>query len=257
MRGKTLDEMTRGHLSKETKAYIYTHDVNLREFQTFQRAQKTKYGQKISLDQIRTLKLDYNGDGVFCFNYVSWDKMKRYLEKQQDKHPEVYINIGYYWDYLRNCKELGADMSSKATLWPSDLHQTHTNQIQQVKIKKDMAKEEKYQKRKKALIRKFKYENEAMGFVVVVPDSVFDLIREGKDQHICVGTYVDRVADGITNVVYIRKLSEPDAPYGTMEISNDNRILQVRGKFNNDLPKEAMDFVKKFERAKLKRSKAA
>lgn len=271
MKGTTLDVITGGRLTKQEKEYIlqHTHEVSIRDFQCFRRLKKTKYGRKISLEQIVKQHLGYS-ETNYCklLKYVDYEKLNRYLDKQRGKHPDVHIDIGFYVDYIRGCEILGADMTSKATLWPSDLYRIHNNQQPQIKLIMDQAEkdkkqrrkqtiEDKYQRRKKALIRKYSYENESMGFAVVVPDQVHDLIREGTEQHICVGTYVERVAKGDTNVVYLRKISAPDKSYGTIEISKDNRIIQVRGKYNRNLPPDAMDFIKEFEKVKIKKERKA
>ncbi len=84
------------------------------------------------------------------------------------------------------------------------------------------------------------------------PDRVSDLIREGKVQHICVGMYVDRVAKGETDVVYIRKNNAINASFCTMEIT-DGVIIQVRAKHNGKPPEDTMEFVEKFRREKLEK----
>ena len=95
-----------------------------------------------------------------------------------------------------------------------------------------------------------------MGFMIIVPDRVADLIREGTEMHNCVGGYIDRVANGDTCVVYIRKADALNESFGTMEIDKaGKRIIQARGKFNKDLPPEAQAFVKAFEEAKIKKHK--
>ena len=68
------------------------------------------------------------------------------------------------------------------------------------------------------------------------------------------GSYISRVASGKTDVVYIRKVAEINKSLGTMEI-NGGRIVQARGKYNQDLPKEVQDFVDKFRKEVLKKKK--
>ena len=83
---------------------------------------------------------------------------------------------------------------------------------------------------------KQKYEWAAMGLIVIVPEHVSDLISEGEKQHNCVGGYMDRVAKGLTDVVFIRKDKAPEQSYITMEIHN-GRIIQARTKNNGPLDK--------------------
>lgn len=50
-------------------------------------------------------------------------------------------------------------------------------------------------------------------------------------QNNCVNSYVNRILDKQTNVLFGRKVSRPDIPYITIEIK-DNRVLQARYKGN-------------------------
>ena len=46
-------------------------------------------------------------------------------------------------------------------------------------------------------------------------------MREGRELRHCVGTYVRRVANGTSRIVFVRRASAPDVPYCTVEISPD------------------------------------
>ena len=72
-----------------------------------------------------------------------------------------------------------------------------------------------------------KLEYRAYGLHVTLPTCEADFIREGEQQHNCVGRYgyYDRMSEGKTIVVFIRKDSEPDKSYITCEISPENGII--------------------------------
>ena len=105
--------------------------------------------------------------------------------------------------------------------------------------------DELYIKAKEKLEEKYSYQ--ADGYAIIIPPNVEDFTREGLEMHNCVGGYKKRVADGSTQVVYIRKLDDMDKSFGTMEISTRETIIQARGKYNKDLPEDAEAFVEKFE----------
>ena len=89
-----------------------------------------------------------------------------------------------------------------------------------------------------------------MGMKIVVPEVLSDLIVDGKIQHTCVGGYMERVAKGKTDVVFVRREGDLDVPYITMEIHNQE-IFQARGK-DNRMPDEAgKAFIEAFKAAKL------
>lgn len=57
--------------------------------------------------------------------------------------------------------------------------------------------------------------------------------NEGKAQRNCVERmYMDKVVDGETHVVTVRKKSAPNDSYITCEVSNSRRIIQYLARFN-------------------------
>lgn len=63
--------------------------------------------------------------------------------------------------------------------------------------------------------------------------STEDFHKEAEAQHNCVERmYMNRVADGTTHVVVVRKKSDPDTSLITCEVTNDRRINQYLYKFN-------------------------
>ena len=265
MRGKTLNKITRRKLTKADKRYLLENrmanenDVSLSKVEIWQDISKYPGGCNVSLQQVIEEFSYIAKYHTLIFDYVRLDKLLRYLKKQRRVSPDCHVDIGIYADYIRDCIKLNADMKSKATLWPKNLIQIHNNQKVEIKALETAKEDIKYQKLRKKIEERYSFE--AMGFMIVVPDRVADLIREGTEMHNCVGGYIDRVANGDTCVVYIRKADALNESFGTMEIDKaGRRIIQARGKFNKDLPPEAQAFVKAFEEAKIKkhkRSKAA
>ena len=77
-----------------------------------------------------------------------------------------------------------------------------------------------------------------------------EIIQEGHVNHHCVATYVDRVADGDTTILFVRE--EEDVTYYTMEV-RDNNIIQCRTKYNKSYieDKKVKEFVCKFDKKVL------
>lgn len=55
-----------------------------------------------------------------------------------------------------------------------------------------------------------------------------EIIKEGKILIHCVATYAKSYAEGKTSIFFIRKISEPDIPYYTLEFKN-GKVAQNRG----------------------------
>lgn len=85
---------------------------------------------------------------------------------------------------------------------------------------------------------------------MLIPTCGEEIVFEGVALHHCVGGYVQRHADGKTNILFIRRKSEPNTPFFTIEISSDLKIIQCHGYRNgrfNDKPPEVIEFEKQYE----------
>ena len=104
---------------------------------------------------------------------------------------------------------------------------------------------EKYQKER---IEKFEYEDE--NWCIRVPHELSEITAEGISLHHCVGGYLDRHANGETNIIFLRKKSEENTPFFTIEINNANKVVQIHGSHNRWLGNEpeAVPFVYKWLR---------
>lgn len=75
-------------------------------------------------------------------------------------------------------------------------------------------------------------EYEDSEFIVVVPTTAQQFVEEANAQSNCVNSmYKERVADGNTNVVFIRRKSAPQTPYITCEV-HDGYIRQYLEAYN-------------------------
>jgi hypothetical protein len=103
--------------------------------------------------------------------------------------------------------------------------------------------------------KKFEYESDDFEFCVKTPEKPEDLAVEGFELRHCVKSYIDRVANGQTNVLFIRKKNELDKPFFTVELTNDRVIRQVHGfgNRNADTEPNMVEFVNRW--AKNKRLK--
>lgn len=84
------------------------------------------------------------------------------------------------------------------------------------------------------------------GLLLKVPKNADEIREEGAILHHCVGTYVERVARGETNIFFVRKADAPDVPYYTFEW-RENDIVQCRGSRNCDMTPEVKAFVEVFK----------
>lgn len=89
-----------------------------------------------------------------------------------------------------------------------------------------------------------KYEKIGDEFEIIVPREPVDIINEGASLNHCVGGYLESVASGYKTILFLRKVSEPDKSFYTIEVG-DSRIVQIHGNHNKWLGNnpEAIQFV--------------
>ena len=85
---------------------------------------------------------------------------------------------------------------------------------------------------------------------IVCPKRANELVAEGRALHHCVGSYIDRVAEGRCLIVFVRRVEEPKKPYVTVEV-RDGKIAQIHGDHNSDPTEEVKKFVDLWSRKVL------
>ena len=112
---------------------------------------------------------------------------------------------------------------------------THENKEQErIRKLKNKEKAEKFIK-----MPKLRYD---LGeFILRHPRDVKELEQEGRELHHCVANYLDRIVAKETDVMFLRKKSEPDKPFFTVELKN-NIIVQCRT-FKNKTDPEITNLV--------------
>ena len=98
------------------------------------------------------------------------------------------------------------------------------------------------------------YENET--FIVKPILTKEDFHNEGERQHNCVERlYMEKVYEGSTHVVTVRRKSDPDTNYITCEVSNSGRIVQYLAAFNRTVTDDDAIAFKREYAAHLKNSR--
>lgn len=83
--------------------------------------------------------------------------------------------------------------------------------------------------------------------IVIVPQNIKDLQKEGNQQHNCVGHYYnDSIIRGINKIYFIRKKNNPNASLITCRYNiNNKRTVEARGFCNSSLSNAQWDIVNK------------
>lgn len=159
------------------------------------------------------------------------------------------INYSSYNDYLKCLKALKLDLSDTKNIYPNDfarMHELRTAEYAANEVKIDRQKRKKlYRDFRKAGEAAKQYEAQAGDYVIIAPTDVQQLVEEGKALEHCVGRmgYDKKMADGISLIMFVRKISAPDVHFVTVEYRIDRMTLQQCYGYKDSPP---ADDVKRF-----------
>lgn len=196
------------------------------------------YGERITDAEMQTAlqsRLDVQSL-TGAMPYAGIGKILKYIQKQTEKRkgeerdttytPEGMIRT--YRDYLRECEQLHFDLHDREILFPKDLVAAHDRTMKQIAFEKNKADQEKFRKAVEKL-EKFAW-SEGEFFIRPAREQM-ELTAEGKALHHCVGGYIKCMAEGETAIFFLRKVSEPDKPFYTLELQK-KRVIQCRTEHN-------------------------
>ena len=95
-------------------------------------------------------------------------------------------------------------------------------------------------------------------YAVIVPSRIEEIMDEGEKLHHCVGSsdrYWERIERKESYVMFLRRVSKPDAPYYTLEIEPDGTVRQKRTMYDRQKEdiKDAEKFLREWQKVISKR----
>lgn len=214
----------------------------------------------------------------FCENNVAPRNLKfirdrmnmvqicHYMKRQlKDRHYRGAQHMLTTWaDYLSMAARFHLDVNNEIVYRASNLRRRHDELVDRSSDDKDisiqigeiMLKYPKVEEILRSLKDKYAYDGEQ--YRVVVPTSVEEIILEGNHLHHCVASadrYWDRMEQGVSYLLFLRKASEPDTSYYTMEIEPGGSVRQLRTFYDDqyDDIKEARSFLMEWQAVVAKR----
>jgi len=209
---------------------------------------------KKKIDQETLEWLNTNGispDDVPRIKTLSPRQVMNYVERQRiESYPERTTCgvLGQWNDYLSMCERLEKDLEDEMVYRPRELKRRHDEvaaeinrqlMIEAMKRNEKQRKEQTEKMRQKfpgaeevlAEIRE-KYEYSNAEYIIIVPQSLMDIVTEGQALHHCAGAtdrYFDRIMQRETYICFLRKAADPELPYYTIEVEPGGTIRQHRG----------------------------
>lgn len=164
-----------------------------------------------------------------------------YMKSQGEK----VRNLTGWADYIENCKKLGYNITDKHVKYPREFRKMHDRVADEVVSRENADKNEAFTCLYEEYTKLYGYEDKE--YIVLLPKCPNDLIREGREMHHCVGTYIGRYADKESIILFIRQKAAPDVPFITAEINPQNYPVQIQDKYDHKPPEEVMRFWQKYQ----------
>ena len=241
-------------------------------------------GQKISdktLDWLIKYRMSVNDVHDLIFTYklpMSPEQVMNYIEKQTVCYPDYSrIEIFEEWmDYLTMAAAQGKDMADEMIYRPRELKRRHDECIetnQKLEIVKNLAANTDEQKAQAEKFRekypeaegilgdiKTKYEYANDEYTMIIPENLLDIVLEGHALHHCVGVtsygsekdnrYFDRIERRETYIAFLRRTTEPNIPFYTVEFEPNGTIRQHRSYYDEEPGIEYIrGFLKEWQQA--------
>lgn len=240
-----MTELVRGYLNDapgkiETRCFLKHHrafmkgkNPTMRDLSELRQVQKVLDWVNLDIlwNALKSRALTYNWKYEMTQvveNDNQVPKLLKYLTKQR-------TDIRQYHDYIRMMKQMGADTER----YPKDFKESHDRATQRFNSVKLELNQAKYDEIKPSLDGLKFY---SMGYVIAPPDTLAEIVQEGQTLSHCVGSYIERVVNNETNILFVRKVQALDKPFYTLEFK-DGRVVQCRGYKNESMTPEVQMFV--------------
>lgn len=192
-----------------------------------------------SLDRLESL-IDYG--------YNDFKALVLYLSRHCRMHQGIVFDDAstYLRDYVRIQRDLGLEWEK----YPKSLKKVHDVAVMNNRVLNNKEDDNKFKVAvNEASYRRLVFEDKKQDFVIVKPEKVDDLKREGEELTHCVASYVDDVQRGNCKILFLRDKNNPDVPLATIEVRGQ-RIRQARIKGNGGVSPEQRDFIKLWSKEK-------
>lgn len=215
----------------------------------------------------------------FINQRMTLQQIMNYVIKQQNggyKGKSAKEVLGQWADYLSMCRGENKKMEDELVYRPRELKRRHDEIVEEIRKRKmiERMEQSKEQNKKEAeemrkkypgaeeimdkVRKKYEYKNDE--YMVIMPKNLVEIVTEGCALHHCAAwsdIYIDRIMQQETYLCFLRRRSEEDLPYYTIEIEPGGTIRQHRS-FYDEEPgiEEIRKFLREWQGAVKKRLSA-
>lgn len=142
-------------------------------------------------------------------------------------------------DYARMSTDLKDDSFDK---YPKHLRSVHDIAMIKHRVVADECAKQNFKRRMLDKDVK-KHEYKGKEFLMKLPTTPLEVQEEGRSLGHCVGSYVSRITDGETLIVFMRDVKQPHDSLLTIEIGRNYEIKQAKGRGNRRPTEKEHDFI--------------
>jgi len=201
-------------------------------------------GKTISKEELLQIRnWDISSDFIDVLKYTTATKAINFIKKHIEMNSNPKHTIVTWLDYLKMAGLLGYDLTSTYIVFPSNLNREHDRLQEEHREHLNCIYEEQIKAMFSDLNNYYSYSDDK--FFIRPPQDSCEIRNEGAILRHCVDRYIENVAKKETVILLIRKISDPDKPYFTVEFKKQ-AVRQCRGFCNGGAPAEVNDFLDKW-----------
>jgi predicted RNA-binding Zn-ribbon protein involved in translation (DUF1610 family) len=195
-----------------------------------------------------------------ALKYSTPEKLIRYIDEKYELLKEQKNKNGVYRyekpnnvlieykDYLEMGGKIGYDFKDSFVLFPKNLTEAHDQASMLTNVNENKKYNKQIQEAYKNLLNQYHFTKD--GLTLMPPKSAKEIVKEGHTLHHCVHSYVERVAEGRSVILFIRETENIKKPFYTLEIQ-DGEVSQIHGEYHCRPTPEVEKFLELWKNKKL------
>lgn len=177
--------------------------------------------------------VDFEKLKTLCSNFeLSLTQVQEYIESVriiQCLEPNLAISIWY--DYLFACSTICSDLQDGNVKYPSALRTEHDKAVYKQKIIQAVDEEKEFMKVTQECASKLSYAND--DFIISCPKTIQELFEEVRKLNLQIGLYGDKIKNGNSIILFVRKTKTPNKPFFIIELNKKcTAIMHCNGNKN-------------------------
>lgn len=188
---------------------------------------------------------------------ISINNLYKYIYEEAPLNQFIY-DPTFVLNILEDCYDMCKQLDISFNKAPKSLEKYHNTLMKEKRILKDEQNNRKIEEvsRKYAYLEKISEIDEETKeykdkYSIILPKSANDLIKEGQDMHHCVGSYIEKMAEERSIILFLRLSIDLNTSYVTMEYNPITKsIIQIKSHYNEVATDDTIKYITKWAKEK-------